>query len=318
MTPRVLLAVTLLGACIPALAQEQKPAPECRLKKLAEKQVKLQDHEPNFLGITKDSDDVAFMDFTISLQHPILFSSLGGGCNLLRFMPYFAFTGRFGQYIWDRDSAPVIGKRYNPKLFGRFHLGHRAADDSYIDLEVAHESNGQGVTSESSFQLIAQDVGSTEYAKDYISRSWNYTGITYKRLLYSDKHDNDKDKVTAYLSRKWYCGCWVDGGIEEYFPWEEPRDIESIKQVSGWRFLLSYKSGVKNFWLPNRMALSFDTGARDPLQHNTYRAEIDIAPISTSIDVPFVFWYRNGYLSDIAQYYKRGQSLGVAFVFETL
>ena len=56
------------------------------------------------------------MDFKISVKYPVLKDLLS------KALPdsglYFAFTGRWGQYIGDRYSSPVIAKRFNPKLFG--------------------------------------------------------------------------------------------------------------------------------------------------------------------------------------------------------
>jgi len=286
----------------------------------ADQHVKLKNHEPSFLGYTKDSDDKRFMDFTISLQHPIFFQRRGLfygdvlGNHDIYMLPYFAFTGRFGQYIGTRDSSPVIMKRFNPKLFFRFaeSFQENKSPDNYIDLEYAHESNGQHINTLGTFQTMAQDFGGNqEFAKDYISRGWDYLGFTLKKQLDDSKGGNG---WFAYISRKWYCGCYMQQDIEELFDWEEPREIRSIKQVSGWRVIVRRVDEKKFF---DQVAMILDTGVRDSLQYNTYRFELGFRPISQIFGVPFVFWYRDGYLSDIAQYYKKVHSYGAAFVFET-
>lgn len=79
--------------------------------------------------ITKDSDDVEFLDFKISVRIQLapewttkglngVWERAGDNTGL-----YLAFAGRFGQYIGTRDSAPVIGKRFNPKIFARHWTG---------------------------------------------------------------------------------------------------------------------------------------------------------------------------------------------------
>ena len=277
--------------------------------------LKLKHHEPNFVGYTKDNDDRRFMDFTLSLQHPVFFENLNWGNNKYHVLPYFAFTGRFGQYIGTRDSSPVIAKRFNPKVFFRFaeSFPEKESPNNYIDLEYAHESNGQHVNTLGTFQTMAQDLGGNqEFAKDYISRGWDYWGFTLKNRL--DDSNNDTGWF-AYISRKWYCGCLMQKDMEEVFDWEDPREIHSIKQVSGWRLMARRTdNGSKLF---DRVVMILDTGVRDSLQYNTYRVELGFRPVSRLFGVPFVFWYRGGYLSDIAQYHKRGHSYGGAFVFET-
>lgn len=276
--------------------------------------VKLKNYEPTFLGYTWDSDDKPYMDFTISLQHPIFFDQLNGG-NKYHMLPYFAFTGRFGQYIGTRDSAPVVMKRFNPKVFFRFSedFPEKKSPDNYIDVEYAHESNGQHVNTLGTFQTMAQDLdGNQEFAKDYISRGWDYWGFTLKKRLDQPVGDNG---WFAYISRKWYCGCYMQQDIEEFFDWEGPREIRSIKQVSGWRVIVKHTD--KESKLVDQVSLILDTGVRDSLQYNTYRIELGNPWVNRAIGIPFVLWYRNGYLSDIAQYYEKGHSYGFAFVFES-
>lgn len=280
----------------------------------AQQPVRLKNHEPNFVGLTHDSDDDAFMDFTLSLQHPIAAEKLSEGNNALRVLPYFAFTGRFAQY-GSRDSSPVVAKRFNPKFFVRHALDRFPADggspDGYIDFEYAHESNGQNINKAASFQAAAQDLGNEEHAKDHISRGWDYLGLTAKYRLPT----RGKAKLHLYVSRKWYCGCLLQGDMEERYDFEAPRKIGSIRQVSGWRAILKFSSKTH---FVDRGAILLDTGTRDTFEYNTARIELGIRPMSRFLGVQFVLWGQSGYLSDIAQYYKKVDSFGAAFVFETL
>ena len=99
-------------------------------------------YTPNYVGFTHDNDamDTAFLDFKISIMAPLFpkwFNLNTQYGNL-----FLAVTIRAGQYF-ERDSSPVIGKTFNPKLFYR-HWGDSNKNEysSYIDAGYAHESNG--------------------------------------------------------------------------------------------------------------------------------------------------------------------------------
>lgn len=308
---------SLIFLCGPLHGEESTPSGTPPSDTSQVRPVRLKNYEPTLLGYTKDSDDEPFMDFTISLQHPIFAESLNEGRNRLRVLPYFAFTGRFGQYIGYRDSSPVVTKRFNPKLFLRYAskgFPERGdSPDSYVDFEYGHESNGQHVDSQSTFQTMTQDQGGNqEHAKDYISRGWDYLGITAKMPIFP----NDSGKVYLYVSRKWYCGCWLQKHVEEKFDFEDPREISSIRQVSGWRAILRFDPKNENTFV-DRAALIADTGTRNTFKYDTARIEIGIRPVTRIFGVPFMIWGQDGYLSDLAQYYKKVHSFGFAFVFET-
>jgi hypothetical protein len=311
---RVLLALAML---IPALApaQEQAAAEAVEATEPGAAKIRLRNHEPIFAGYTWDSDDVGFVDFTISLQYPILAETLEEG-NRYGLLPYFAFTARFAQYVGTRESSPVIAKRFNPKFFVRYALSDfppsGESPDGYLDFEYAHESNGQSVDSAEGFQSLSDALGNAEYAKDYISRGWDYLGLTWK-------HTKRWKPATMrlYVSRKWYCGCLLQGDMEQTFDFEEPRQITSIKQVSGWRAVLTLDTGKENP-LVDRAALILDTGTRDTFKYNTARIELGIPAVKNVTGVPLVIWARTGYLSDLAQYYKKVSSFGVAFELRTL
>lgn len=311
---RVLLALAIL---IPGLAPAQEPAPAEPVEATdsGTPRIRLKNHEPIFAGYTWDSDDVGFLDVTVSLQYPILAHTLEEG-KRFGLLPYFAFTARFAQYIGTRESSPVIAKRYNPKFFLRYALSEfpdsGESPDRYLDLEYAHESNGQGVDTQQSFDSLAQALGSAEYARDYISRGWDYLGLTWKHTLRWEP-----TSLRMYVSRKWYCGCLLQGDVEQLFPFEEPREITAIKQVSGWRAVLALDTGRGNP-IVDRATLILDTGTRDTFKYNTARIELGIPAVKNFTGVPLVLWARTGYLSDLAQYYQKVTSYGVAFELLTL
>jgi len=290
----------------------------------------LSDHEPNLVGYTYDDDDKEpFLDFKISLEYPLARESLNGLvgkpwfpntikslCNnkwLTDCYPYFAFTGRFGQYIGQRDSSPVIAKRFNPKLFLRF----RGRGDDYLDVEYAHESNGQRISTQESYDALADDLashggGKRSHANDYISRGWDYVGLTYKHSWSSAA--GGSRKFSTYVSYRNYIDGYLQGDIEEYFDWEPRRDITARKEVSGFQVIAKLHDKQQPLFLNiNKVALIYETGTSAPAEHNTVMLELT----TNSIGVPIMFWARTGYNSDLAQYYEYVTSYGIAFELRT-
>jgi len=293
-------------------------------------EVRLTDHEPNLFGVTYDDDDKEpFLDFKVSLEYPLANNHLHQLVNTSWFpdslkqicqnsvftdcYPHFAFTGRFGQYVGTRDSSPVVAKRFNPKVFLRF----RTIDDDYMDLEYAHESNGQRITSLESYNALADDLSNTdngerEHANDYISRGWDYVGVTYKHA--TPINPDRSRKLTTYFSYRNYIGGFLQGDIEEYFDWEPERDITSRKEVSGLRAILKIKDNQTPFlYNINKIAFIYETGIRVPTKYNTFSMELT----TNEIEVPLMLWIRSGYESDLAQYYKYVKSIGIAFELQT-
>lgn len=270
--------------------------------------VLLKHHEPNYVGATKDSDDVPFMDFTLSLQHPLFAGVLEHGDK--GWLPYFAFTGRFAQYF-RRDSAPVIAKRFNPEIFVRLSDAFKASGDSpdaYVDIAYGHESNGQSIDSAAEYQAEVQIVDSADFANDRLSRGWDYAKIELKRPV--------ADGITLYLERRWHFGGLLQQQMEQFFDFEAPRDIRSIKQVSGWRAMAKFD--LPNSSVVDSLMTRFDTGVEDSFRYNTVRLEASLPFLLRVTGVPLVLWVQNGHLSDIAQYYKQVNSGGIAFRFESL
>lgn len=292
--------------------------------------VGLKNHEPVLLGYTFDSDDEAFLDFKISLMYPIADRKIkkhiidsGWYPGFLKkwcsntivdsCYPYFSFTGRFGQYIETRDSSPVIAKRFNPKLFLRFDL----VDGEYVDLEYAHESNGQRITTKTSYDNIAADLEKTEHANDYISRGWDYLGFTYK---HATEIGNTGTVKSTYLSMKEFIGGQLQGDIEEYYlidgvdGFEAVREITRREQVGGLRIMRKYENkDIDLFWGINKFTFIYETGTRSPAKYNTFQGEMTTG----ALGVPIMLWVRSGYNSDLAQYYKKIDSFGAAFELAT-
>lgn len=302
----------------------------------------LNDHEPNLIGYTFDDDDEQwFLDFKVSLEYPIAqgpFNKLAesdwlpSGIKLVcknelivSCQPYFAFTGRFGQYISVRESSPVISKRFNPKLFFRL----ETENENYLDIEYAHESNGQRVDSAERFSRLVDEFTADQAAglknrpqdaNDYISRGWDYVGATLKYKLDNTDPDRSND-ITFYLSYKNFIGGVFQGDIEEYYPeFEDAREITAREQVDGIRFIAKIEGDNvpidkigDEYFSGYKFAFIYETGNDKPFDYNTYKLEFT----TRFLTMPVMFWVQSGYNSDLAQYYKDVTSYGIAFEFRT-
>ena len=291
----------------------------------------LQAHEPNTVGYRNDSNDVEFMEFKISLRYPLFHRGIYEGKNSLSFgLPYFyfAFTGEWGQYLGTRDSSPVISKRFNPLLFGRYWLNN---SHDYIDLTFyGHESNGQSVNTFNLYRVQQLEIVAAgddpEFARDYISRGWDYVGFEWKKgHLFNDP------KWSSYLKFKYF----LDSGlmqkdIEDYNPWEQyGRACESEnsnewlnpnckkankdnerQNFDGITWLLRNDIHYENSWIQgNKLAMLYTTGYGAPFKNNTIRLEFT----TVIVNLPIMLWGQSGYNSDLADYYEKVDSFGVAF-----
>jgi outer membrane phospholipase A len=272
--------------------------------------------EPNMLGWTRDSyERQGFMDFTLSLRYPLLYDTLDQGYKF-NMLPFISFTGRMGQYF-GRHSAPVVTKRFNPKLFFRFYEASTDgkklwSDDNgldYYDVGYAHESNGQHVDSVALFNAATASYGSAEIAQDYISRGWDYLG--YRRHVHLHERGLNLFEVDLRLFLRHGL---LQGSSEEFNYWEAPRRITKISQVDGIRLKLNYDFDRRWF---KGASLEYITGYNTPFRNSTVRAELGFTPLSNYLGVPIVLWGQSGYLPNISQYYRRAWAVGIAASFET-
>ena len=278
----------------------------------------LQSYEPNLLGYAHDSNDVGYMDFKISLKYPMFHSGLPEpAVRGWLPHPYLAFTGRFAQYIGTRHSSPVISKRFNPELFGRYWLSNGSREDrDHIDIAYGHESNGQSIDTAAAYQARRDSFIATgenpDYANDYISRGWDYLGATWKFTRNVPFTTNTV--FSGYLQLRYFLeDGLLQGKQEEYNTWENNPEAKRRKSVDGIRLKLKFNTNFANNTVikDNKIFLSFTTGYADTFDYNTFRAEWAVA----IKNVPFMLWYQSGYNSDLVDYYKDVTSFGIAMEF---
>lgn len=296
-------------------------------KEAAKVDLPLQTLETNFLGYTKDADDGPFMDFTISEAYHIqAFQKLDSmwssrHFNLYSFKLYFGFTGRFGQYLTGRKSAPVIGKRFNPVIYFQYHpTGHQRFKANF---GYGHESNGQSIGDSATFYATVKNAqGNSTNRKlyvdqtiDYISRGWDY--LTLEGMYYWER--GKEVKLLADITLRYYLeNGLLQGHREEYQGWERDWFGKNLKRnnVSGLRAYIDWyppKTGWNWLYLRDLRA-DYESGIAQPFRYNSVKLLIGF----NLWTLPLCITYANGYNGDLAQYGKRNHSLGVALALTTL
>ncbi len=195
----------------------------------------LQPYEPLTGGYTYDSDDVGYMDVTLSLKIRWLptFSALPRS----RF--FLAMTTRFGFY-WDtRPHSPAIGKDYNPKVFWRLLSNPTSAGSSvnydYLDVGYTHESNGQVVHTKAQYEAQLVTAPQPGYANNFIHRGWDYPEIGWKRTW-------GRDWVTFFDGKYFLPHGFLQGAPDEYHSWEGNPQGKPRRTVDGLTAAIEYSS----------------------------------------------------------------------------
>ncbi|NRB40373.1 MAG: hypothetical protein HRU20_18215 [Pseudomonadales bacterium] len=275
----------------------------------------LETYRPNFVGVTFDDNDVPFLEFKVSLKYPV-FHSGESQSAAFGFLPrgYFAFSGRFAQYIGTRDSSPVMGKSFNPEVFGRYWLSD---SKSTIDIVYGHESNGQSITDPLTYQ--AQRVGlvlkgeNPDYANDYISRGWDYIAVSWgKNWLTKKSH---RQLHTFVNVRTFLSDGLLQGEKEEYNAWENDAEGKPRSYTDGIEFAARFNTEFDaKIFRGNKLYISYTTGIEKPVKYNSYRAELSIG----IGNIPITLWGNYGYNSDFTDYFRKVKSLGLGVEFLSL
>lgn len=294
----------------------------------------LQPYEPITAGYTKDSNDVPYADLTLSIKLPILKPESIKPDGL-----FLAFTGRIGFYWGTRNSSPVIGKSYNPKLIWRYvpdkgdikhpamaqNNSHQASEREsdpqtgkarkdgeyaqYFDFAYAHQSNGQTISSETQYEEAQLKAKRPEFANEYISRGWDYLEVVWKR-----SYGGANKPLSSYVDLRYFLpNGLLQGRPEEYNTFEADREGKPRKAVDGITGLLEYQSHLQpHLWgipLPSDPSfwLKYETGYDSPFKYSTVRMETG----ATFGLVPIVVWAQRGYMSDLANYFRKTTSYGI-------
>lgn len=318
-----------------------------------EREAALCSYEPTTLGVTNDSDDTAFMDFKLSVSYQLFpkwitrvqnwaHDGLGEDSAL-----YFAFTGRFGQYIGSRDSSPVVEKLFNPKLFYRYWTDDDHRDR--VDVAFAHQSNGQSIDSPEEYLAALATSKNAHEVKDQLSRGWDYWEIAWKKTWHErekkqpeapagpcadeacrkareeaacdgtcrdcdscrgiGRRESMETSIVSYLGVKFFLPRGpFEGAQENYNDWENDPEGKPLNKVSGLSALIKWtEQGTLLCFSDLKVAARFETGMREMFRYKTFRFEIG----TKFLQLPLSYWRQTGYNSDLAQYYKKVRSYGI-------
>ncbi len=291
----------------------------------------LSSHEPSKLMLRTDSDDInsLYLDFTLSSKHPLLpnatplvrtqeaaadlLENLIPGDDEYLLQLYLAFSGRFSQYVGTRDSSPVVARRFNPSLFYRIW----SSDDSWLDIGIAHESNGQRISTPESYARERADFlarrEDPDFARDSLSRGWDYSFIEWR-------HDWNSKLVSELKLSHYLDKGPLQGKSEEYYLWEDNgTQLRPRRQYDGVSLSLQYNFNRSRCFLGDafvcfrELELTQETGYSAMFDHNTTTLEFT----SNLFGLPVQLWGRSGYNSDLVDYYRYVNSWGIGFELRT-
>jgi len=243
------------------------------------------------------------MDFKLSVRYQIYpFPETED-----KWATYFAFSGRFGQYLGTRDSSPVVTKRLNPKFFFRQWMDKSGTGD-YFDIGYNHESNGQSINTAAGFAQAQQDAllkdGSTNAAYDQISRGWDYVDFVWRKK-FPELGGNVFFVLKYFLPDGLFQGKAEEFGTDfpETDPEGKPRDRVNGVGAMYKKIIPKCLGGEEC-----KFVVAYETGYRNIAKYNTFRLEYGFKVLH----IPLIVWGQSGYGSDLAQYYKKVSSAGIA------
>lgn len=324
--PTTLLSGAILVAglsnCLAAdtgLVPKKVPASDLAATAASQEPI-LQPFAPITGGETYDSDDTYFTDVYLSVKIRLSPAPL---LPLIR--PFFAMSTRFGFYWGSRPGSPVIGKSYNPELFFRLmgpnetiikgpdgvHYEYR----QFFNVGYGHESNGQLVHTPQQYQQQLLTTMGASYADNFIHRGWDYLDFAWKRTWKATD-------ITSYFEGKYFLpDGLLQGPEDEYHSWEDNPEGKPRKAVDGIEETVDWPSGNAHFvaecgqgiWCRPNLTLKYLTGYQDPFRYNTIRAEFGFQFFT----LPLALWAQHGYMSSLANYYKKVTSVGIEVRFES-
>ena len=307
-------------------------------------------NQPSYFTVSpkKNTDfgtDPAHLEFKVSVKYP-LWGEIQKTENdkfLATKGIYFGYTGKYDFYALKRYSSPIVSRQQNPGLFYKYSkkLVNSENSNEHINgfngLSIGwyHESNGQDIDSQILFnQKIAavetkliEEKKPTDnkklIASDYISRGWDYLGITSK-YIYNLDHEKSQNKgqriIDVYASIRLYCGCQALGtiDIEETSSWTQAEGFDApgqrIKDYNTFSVIISHNFEKKDTTTPTnerwKTTERFLSNSRHSLNITAGKTLKNISAqyqMTHKVlgQIPLTFFYFNGYAENITTYQKR-------------
>lgn len=159
-------------------------------------------YEPNYALLTSRDDSDLDNSYRVKLSFKYEFSRFLGFRPTIEKRLHFSYTGDFDFFWGFRESAPVVGRTFNPALHYRIYDGFDKWKMDYVELSIHHRSNGQQtdaeLTNEEGFIAASEFLEGNNSYIDGISRSSNYIQL--------ESRFRPWDKGPLYVRLKLYAG----------------------------------------------------------------------------------------------------------------
>jgi hypothetical protein len=147
--------------------------------------------------------------------------------------------------------------------------------------------------------------------EDYISRGWDFLSLKIQRQL-----NWHPFALSGSFKLKYFLhDGLLQGKMEEPLPWEGVTQSHPRDHYDG--IEIKINPSIKLDFGPIKgtgAQLKFNTGLARPFENLT--SQLDLTTVWWSL--PLTLWGRTGYHSDLADYYERSSSFGVAFELKSL
>jgi outer membrane phospholipase A len=253
---------------------------------------KLRSNEPNYFVLAKDNHDQWHNEFNLSIQYPLHRFSERNELLLI-------YSGTYDFYFGSRKSSPVVSRRQNPGVAIHHDFDTNNQQSAQIRVGWYHESNGQIIDTK-------EEYDRREFAKDYISRGWDYTGINYHYYFWDVKQE---------LDLRLYCDCQaagLDEGREDQIFWTQVDEQPSINDYDGIRWKIDFgelRFGSNKYIKPR---VEFKLGNRDTKALENVSTKLTFYELFYP-QSPFTLFFFNGYGKEIATYHERNSYIGFGF-----
>ncbi|HUI59051.1 MAG TPA: hypothetical protein VLX90_02445, partial [Steroidobacteraceae bacterium] len=178
----------------------------------------------------------------------------------------------------------------------------------YFDFAYAHQSNGQTISTQAQYQQAQAAQQRPEFANEYISRGWDYLEVIWKRSYFAAADY----PLATYVDLRYFLNQGLlQGHPEEYNWWEMSAEGKPRRAVDGLTGLAEYRlhrCAICPHWLSDPSVwVKYQTGYDTPFRYSTERLEMGIHVAN----IPLALWTQHGYMSDLANYYRKVTSYGV-------
>jgi outer membrane phospholipase A len=244
-------------------------------------------NEPNYFIFAKDNHDESHLEFNLSVK-------VEWGPSHWKQRMISVYNGTYDFYLAARDSSPVISRRQNvaPFVYQNTMLVDSEGVGHEFRLGWYHESNGQTIDNVTDYNNAG------EFARDEVSRGWDYFGADHILKTQSWKH---------HLDLRFYCDCQGFGAEEredEIF-WRSINEQPHINDFDGIRWTLEDLNYLGEF---ANLRLELKAGNRDFSALGNISAKFVLSNVWKS---PFSIIYFNGYGREVSSYHERNSYVGI-------